>query len=215
MVRWLEIVSSYDFEIIHRAGKYHSSADSLSRHSCFSSYCKHCHKSETIESLHVDLKDQIETNQTLSSECVGSNHTINDQICRKTKKGLQKVEIPIPPDKIVDFQNKDPNMSTILQWKKNLHKPVWQDVAPSNDTVKYYWQRWDSLVVENDILYYKWESEDGRDFTLKLVVPKDLQTLVLEQLHNSVTRGHLGIKKTLSKVQSRFFWYQLRNDVKK
>lgn len=69
-------------------------------------------------------------------------------------------------------------------------------------------------MVENHILYYKWES-DGRDFTLNLVVPKELQTLVLEQLHNSVTGGHLGIKKTLSRVQSRYFWYQLRNDVKK
>lgn len=89
---------------------------------CFSSNCKHCHKSETEESLHVDLKNQIETNQTLSSERVGSNHAINDQICRKTKKGpepSETFEIPIPPDKIVDFQNKDPNLSTILQWKKN------------------------------------------------------------------------------------------------
>lgn len=51
--------------------------------------------------------------------------------------------------------------------EKEPHKPVWQDVAPSNDTVKKYYQRWDLLVVENDILYYKWESEDGRDFTLK------------------------------------------------
>lgn len=71
--------------------------------------------------------------------------------------------------------------------------------TPSNDTVKYYWQRWDSLVVENDILYYKWESEDGRDFTLKLVVPKELQILVLEQLHKSVTSGNLGIKKLCPK----------------
>lgn len=101
--------------------------------------------------------------------------------------------------------------------EKEPHKPVWQDVAPSNDTVKKHCQRWDLLVVENDILYYKWESEDGRDFTLKLGVPKELQTLVTvtQQLHNSVTSGHLGIKKTLSKFQSRYFWYLLRNDVKK
>lgn len=191
-------------------------ADSLSRHPCFSSNCKHCHNSEIKESLHVDVKDHIETNQALSSKCVSSNHT--EQICRKTKKGTEpseKFEIPIPPDKIVEFQNRDPNLLTILQWKKNPHKPEWQDVAPSNDIVKYYWQRWESLVVESDILYYKPESDDGKDFTLKLVVPKELQTLVLEQLHNSVTGGHLGIKKTLSRVQSRYFWYQFRNDVKK
>lgn len=85
--------------------------------------------------------------------------------------------------------------------EKEPHKPVWQDVAPSNDTVKKHCQRWDLLVVENDILYYKWESEDGRDFTLKLGVPKELQTLVTvtQQLHNSVTSGHLGIKKLCPK----------------
>lgn len=67
MARWLEILSSYDFEIIHRAGKSHSNADSLSRHPCFSSNCKHCHNSEIKESLHVDVKDHIETNQALSA----------------------------------------------------------------------------------------------------------------------------------------------------
>lgn len=35
-------------------------------------------------------------------------------------------------------------------------------------------------MVESDILYYKRESDDGKDFTLKLVVPKELQTRVLD-----------------------------------
>jgi hypothetical protein len=36
---------------------------------------------------------------------------------------------------------------------------------------------------------------------------------VLTQLHNSVTGGHLGIKKTLSKVRERFSWFKQRQDV--
>ncbi|CAG2211132.1 unnamed protein product [Mytilus edulis] len=35
----------------------------------------------------------------------------------------------------------------------------------------------------------------------------------MEQLHNSVTGGHLGFKKTLSKVRERYTWYNQRKDV--
>lgn len=67
----------------------------------------------------MDVKDHIETNQALSSKCVSSNHT--EQICRKTKKGTEpseKFEIPIPPDKIVEFQNRDPNLLTFYSGKR-------------------------------------------------------------------------------------------------
>ena len=36
---------------------------------------------------------------------------------------------------------------------------------------------------------------------------------VLTQLHNSVTGGHLGIKKTLSKVRERYSWFKQKQDV--
>ena len=61
--------------------------------------------------------------------------------------------------------------------KKNSSKPEWQDVVPTNDTVKYYSQRWESFVIKDDILYYKSESDYGRDFIFKQDVPKELKPL--------------------------------------
>lgn len=40
-----------------------------------------------------------------------------------------------------------------------------------------------------------------------------LRPSILQQLHNSVTGGHLGMKKTLSKVRQRYFWNGLRKFV--
>ena len=37
--------------------------------------------------------------------------------------------------------------------------------------------------------------------------------IVLTQLHDSATAGHLGIRKTLDKVQRRFYWPGQRRDV--
>lgn len=60
--KWLEILSSFDFEIVHRAGKSHSNADCLYWYPCFSSNCKHCHNSEIKESLLLNNKDKVGTN---------------------------------------------------------------------------------------------------------------------------------------------------------
>jgi hypothetical protein len=39
LARWLSILETYDFSIIHRPGRFHGNAESLSRRSA--SYCKH------------------------------------------------------------------------------------------------------------------------------------------------------------------------------
>jgi hypothetical protein len=59
----------------------------------------------------------------------------------------------------------------------------------------------------------KWENADGRGEKWLVVLLQTLIKFVLTQLHNSVTGGHLGIQKTLSKVRERFSWFKQRQDV--
>ncbi|GFY12053.1 retrovirus-related Pol polyprotein from transposon 412 [Trichonephila clavipes] len=37
---------------------------------------------------------------------------------------------------------------------------------------------------------------------------------VFKELHDSPTRGHLGVMKTLQKVRERFYWNNVQSDVK-
>ena len=46
IARWLEVLSAYTFTIVHRAGRVHNNADSLSRRPCYSNDCKHCDRYE-------------------------------------------------------------------------------------------------------------------------------------------------------------------------
>ena len=39
---WVETLSAYVFIVIHRTGRVHSNADSMSRRSCHSDHCKYC-----------------------------------------------------------------------------------------------------------------------------------------------------------------------------
>ena len=54
MARWLEVLGTYDFEIQHRAGRIHSTADALSRRPCLATSCKYCNRIES-KSKSVDL----------------------------------------------------------------------------------------------------------------------------------------------------------------
>jgi hypothetical protein len=46
IARWLEFLSTYDFEIKYRAGRVHSNADALSRRPCISEDCAYCDRAE-------------------------------------------------------------------------------------------------------------------------------------------------------------------------
>lgn len=101
----------------------------------------------------------------------------------------------------------------MIDWGKKGMRPNWAGVAPLGIVVKYYWQRWDSISLIHGILCYAWEPGGRKTIISCIIVPAQLKSFVMKQLHNSVTGGHLGVKKTLSKVKDRYFWYNMNNDV--
>lgn len=105
------------------------------------------------------------------------------------------------------------DLNFLISWKEKGEKPVWETVSPCSPAVKYHWSRWDTLYLKAGILYRKWENADGHGEKWLVVLLQTLIKFVLTQLHNSVTGGHLGIKKTLSKVRERFSWFKQRQDV--
>ena len=92
---------------------------------------------------------------------------------------------------------------------------MWNEISPESVELKFYWNRIDSLHVIDSVLYRKWESEDGRSENNMLVVPKSMIKDVIFELHNTLTAGHLGVKRTLNRAKHRFYWYNMKNTVRK
>ena len=53
-----------------------------------------------------------------------------------------------------------------------------------------------------------------KDYFIDLLYQKHLRKKVLFALHDDVTSGHLGFKKTWDKVKKRFFWPKMLSSVK-
>lgn len=65
------------------------------------------------------------------------------------------------------------------------------------------------LVLHNKILVRR--RQMGSKHTYQLVLPEKYRADVLHQLHNQM--GHMGIKRTLDLVFSRFYWPRMSIDV--
>ncbi|GBM33355.1 Retrovirus-related Pol polyprotein from transposon 412 [Araneus ventricosus] len=125
-------------------------------------------------------------------------------------------EDPRSSSEIQKAQLEDPAIRPILEKKLNSEdRPSWQEIAPGSPATKPYWALWDSLHLKYGVLYRKWESNDGSSFRWQLILPKSRIQEVLRQTHDSASRGHFGVMKTLSKTRERFYWDRLRADVEK
>ncbi|KAJ8703953.1 hypothetical protein PYW07_013247 [Mythimna separata] len=110
-------------------------------------------------------------------------------------------------------QEEDDDIRPILDWKRSGTRPQWNEVSSHSPVTKSYWAQWDSLVLENDVLCRKWESNDGKEVTTQVIVPRREVVPLLQEIHDGASGGHLGIKKTLLKVRQRYYWLNCREDI--
>ena len=60
------------------------------------------------------------------------------------------------------------------------------------------------FIRKNDLTYR--QLSEGNKVTLQLVILEGFREKVLRLAHETLMSGHLGIKKTLDRVVSEFFW---------
>lgn len=51
--------------------------------------------------------------------------------------------------------------------------------------------------------------------TLQLLIPDSWKTEIMQMLHNNLQSRHLGIHRTISRMQNRFYWIGYKQDVTK
>ena len=78
---------------------------------------------------------------------------------------------------------------------------------------RHLWLLWDQLQLIDGVLYKRQVSTARTSEVLQLIVPRCLQNEVLGHMHDSTISGHLGVKKTVSRLQRHYYWYRLKDSV--
>ncbi|KAJ3643388.1 hypothetical protein Zmor_026101 [Zophobas morio] len=86
-------------------------------------------------------------------------------------------------------QEEDEDIGPLLRWKEDgSERPGWSEISDESPSFKVLLKR-------------AWESPDGKDVTMQLVVPAIRTKEVLQEMHNKGSGAHSGINKTLSSYE--------------
>lgn len=201
VARWLEQLASYDFTIEYRPGKKHTNADGMSRCICDPRSCQ-CSDSLPCGPCNKCLRNS--ENMLTKVFRIG---TRQQSSTAETPAGEGNTRYSDPYLK--ELQEQDPDIGPVLLWKlESPTRPKSQDVVFRSPATRNLWLIWESLHVKNGVLYKK--ARDGR---LQLVVPQAIRTELIEMMHAGLLAGHLGYKKTLSRLTQKYHWYHVKEDV--
>lgn len=131
----------------------------------------------------------------------GTEHTVPDMLSRLPQ--LSDIE----PASILQLTEEVGETEPVDAWyRKMLHH------------VKEYGDRYPSWRAEGKILW-KLVPDNHQLKTgtadWKKVVPKEQRAKVISEHHDAPTAGHLGVHKTLQRVQHTWYWPKMRQDISK
>ena len=110
------------------------------------------------------------------------------------------------------LQKDDKDLSQLMQILGEETSVDQQTLNSSSKQFKALWSQRQALAIQDGMLYRKWT--DSKGSTMQAVVPYSERRNVLEHCHDHKTAGHLGVRKTLSKIRQCYYWPGLQRDVR-
>jgi transposase InsO family protein len=200
LARWLEVLSSYDMTIAHRPGAQHCNADALSRLPCRQCGFTSDWEETQVKAVRIATADDWEETQVKTAY--------------RAPASARATHVPGATSPIEEEQHKDEDISLVCDWLREDKRPDYKDIASAGIVLKSLWAQWDLLTLSDGILCRKQRTGRSRETRLQAVIPREGRRTVLEQYHDAKTAGHLGVRKTLSKVRQHYYWPGLKRDVR-
>ena len=113
-----------------------------------------------------------------------------------------------------EAQNQDRDIGIVKEWLEKGDKPKLQSVSSEGWFVKCLLNQWELLEIQDGLLVRCWKVLGTNRIIWQAIVPLCLRRKVLNYSHDIKASGHLGIRKTLSKIRQNYYWPGLQNDVR-
>ena len=127
LARWIDYLSTFDFEIQYRPGKRHLNADALSRRQCDvrCKWCKGWKSQERASSVDVGVQTVMHV------PCQDNKQPVNCEEPVGARCATVKLEPTWTSTFLREQQEADFDLKVIIGWKEaGKEKPLWEDVLP-------------------------------------------------------------------------------------
>ena len=194
LARRIEEVSQYDMLVQHRPGKHHSNADGLSHIPDSLCYCPCYSPGCSLKALPCGgcaFCTQVEMQWKTFNDSV--DDIVSLLVRRATEDKMNRDQETIELSQadwpgcsytdLIQMQEKDPDLSIILDWIKNKREPSTQELFGSSVAKQLN----TSGLVANS------SPGKAQSFIIVMVLPTCLKEEVLHYCHDNKVASHLGL----------------------
>ncbi|XP_029927354.1 uncharacterized protein LOC115373220 [Myripristis murdjan] len=145
----------------------------------------------------VDLSDSFMNGSEpvcQQSECESAGHSV----CVELQPNDEGLKMSVDREQLIREQKNDVTLSSCFSLVNQ---------KTSDQAVSYF--------LDDGVLMRTWTSGGTHEPVRQIVVPQSLRCQVLCLAHDHCLSGHLGIRKTYTRVLRYFFWPGLKSDVVK
>jgi hypothetical protein len=202
IARWMEELSQYDMDIVHRAGKKHANADALSRllvdggdhyeHGVTLEVlpCGGCPKCTRAEEQWGGFIREVDDVVSLAPVIIQEVRTGEDS-------GVESTDRAAPVQDrdalLKEHQWADDDFRFIRKWLLHGTEPPDGELFLANAASKFYWINRQCFKLEADLL---WRIDPKSD-RQQLLVPRELRHEILVLNHDIPLSGHQGEQRTI------------------
>ena len=116
---------------------------------------------------------------------------------------------------IAAAQAADPDMQLLYRSKVAGERPTTAEIEAEGEAAMSYFHDWGRITLSNQgILYRRWESNNGRLARQQMLLPHGYRELLFNHLHTAINAGHMGFARTSKKLQMKYFWHRMNEDVR-
>ena len=226
--RWVERLEELRYTIEIRKGTKHSNADGLSRlpsNICAGKRCICAGVAELEATGDVADDWQYAGNISKPHVCARTVHDSSERVHSEPESSDDDDFVQINAfaftkswiaDALAVAQESDADIGPVYTAKaRSSQKPAPNDYSVESAETKSYFHDWERLQIKiNGVLYRTWESDDGVETRHQILLPRTYRDDVYEHLHESRVACHMGRRRTLHRMQKRYYWYKMADDVK-
>jgi hypothetical protein len=191
IARWLEVLASFNFKVLHRAGASHGNADALSRIEHAEATDPEGADSESVLGIHPP--ECPPSLNFLGQEM----HALGNRLL--TASASKKLYLP-PKSKILMAQQNDNILVQAQGWVRTLKPPDRLVRLSLSPETQLYADIFNDLFMNSDDILCQVTDLAAHSIPVshRLYIPSDLQVMIVEAAH--VTSGHMAAQKTLVRV---------------
>ena len=106
----------------------------------------------------------------------------------------------------------DDTLTTVRGWIQSKSTPAWAEYAGLSPELRCWRLQIGNLSIDTEGSLWRRRAPPAEGS--QLVVPRNERRAMIRRFHDSLFAGHLGISRTVFRLQTRVYWPGLRNDVR-